>query len=202
MDRDTCAVCETTFDGNTPRTTPGCELCGTCESCGCQVVLDTLATEAAIQRRIMQMAQLATGAEDLHAHALKKLQLIEAHQRELDENTSDEQAAHRIANPLPAATVPAMLYFWGRPWTLIETNAPADYDYMPAITLYQGGGGIPGRRLTLLSGTPAYITEYQFPRYRSGMYQGDFSADYTVEEIEEALFRSVKSGALTTAVSE
>lgn len=197
MDRDTCAVCETTFDGNTPRTTPGCELCGTCESCGCQINLDNMDTEAAIQRATMRVSE---GAE--YSAALRQLNLVEAHQRELEANTSDEQAAYRIENPLPAETVPTMLTFWGRPWTLVETNAPADYDYMPSITLYQGGGGVPGRRLTLLSGTPAYITEWQFPRYRSGMYQGAFSADYTVEEVEEALFRSVTSGALTTAVSE
>ena len=70
MDRDTCAVCETTFDGNTPRTTPGCELCGTCESCGCQINLDTMDTEAAIQRATMRVSE---GAE--YSAALRQLTL-------------------------------------------------------------------------------------------------------------------------------
>jgi len=88
---------------------------------------------------------------------------------------------------------PVTLKFWGRDWTLIETDAPTDYDYMPAITVYDAGE----RRFTLLSGTPKYCDEYQFPRYRSGLYSAAFSTEYTVEQIEEALFRLVKMGKLT-----
>ena len=35
MFKDRCSKCEAIFDGDTPRTTPGCEICDTCEACGC-----------------------------------------------------------------------------------------------------------------------------------------------------------------------
>jgi len=82
-DRDTCAVCETVFDGDTPRTTPGCELCGTCEACGCQINPFTMDTEAAIQRSIMQIAGLTHNSDGLYHDARRKLELVEAHKREV-----------------------------------------------------------------------------------------------------------------------
>ena len=30
-----CSSCDSTFDGDTPRTTPCCEFCWRCEMCGC-----------------------------------------------------------------------------------------------------------------------------------------------------------------------
>lgn len=79
---DACTQCETVFDGDTPRTTPSCEHCGTCGVCGCQVNLDTIGADIHHQRGVLNGRFGYMRPQEIE-RAETQLALLEAHLREV-----------------------------------------------------------------------------------------------------------------------
>lgn len=85
--------------------------------------------------------------------------------------------------PAPAAQ-PTTLDLFGQQYTLVETNAPAAYDYS-AIPLVGGDVSNGSTRVILL---PTDMLPSQLARYSSGLYQGVVSDLYDRDTVVDTLY--------------
>lgn len=103
-------------------------------------------------------------------------------------------SAQREPNTVPAITAGSVLDVLGVEMILLETSAPADYDYHPALHVY--GRAKPEKGETRFVLVPLTDVAFQEMRYRSGLYTVERSTFFAPEQLREMLWKALFTGAL------